>query len=207
MLGRNAKVGKYGVTKLLEWEPGLSGEQIAKPLWRKQVFGIFEVEEKYHDLEYQLIKKKGDSIVKFPLSVEYKTREEYYWYEYSNEILFETRGNWLDRRYGYSYGSAIFDSRADVYAYAFNVKQELKSISFLWIKPLQKWLEKNRSLCKFGCSSTGNEYRTEFVTVDRNVIPKEIFFPMELIVDGYRFKNVWDELIEKLEYLALVISL
>lgn len=184
-----------------EWNDGKIDEQIAKPLWRKQVFGTCDVDEKYDELYYQKIEKKGDLLVKVPLTVEQKTRRESFYWNCSHEILFETRGNWLDRRNGYSYGSAIFDSKADLYAYGFNVGGKIKSFSLIYMKPLQEWLKNNRSSCRFNYSATGNDYKTEFVIVRRDTLPAELFFPVELIVPGYRFMTSDEEIQEQLEQI------
>jgi len=121
--------------------------------------------EEHWDL---LIILKGNST---PLRIDVKTRSEKYYnyYNKDHKILVETDGNTSG-----STGSSVYNSNADLWAYAFFDGIKLIEPLVYWRKPFAQWLTKTVTRFETRISNTDNLYQTE-----NKLIHRDFFKPFE----------------------------
>ena len=112
-------------------------------MWKsylKKKFGTENVVSLEDDLKQQLM-GVGDFLVDNRLRIEVKTRKEWVYRHYSNEVALETNANveWNRK------GSAFMECRADLFGYGFLVNNNttLMDPRLYVVDPLQLWFEEN----------------------------------------------------------------
>jgi len=156
-----------------DWNEDLRFAKIANPLWKKYLCEKFDTDNvvSIEDNISQQFLGVGDFIVDTVLKIEVKTRKEWVYNCFKNDVALETNANVEWNRTG----SAFLNCKADLFGYGFLTYNDSKLTDpQLYVLPtLQEWFRDNKDKYPDRKTRMNNgKYHTTFKAIPKSHISK-----------------------------------